>query len=71
MPEGMARGLGYDADGNNQSLLAERDREEIDRGIPRAAGTATCGKCGLELRLHPPVQGALWLTRTCEGIVKL
>lgn len=72
--------LGYDDMGNNPSLLHPDDKAMIDgdkpngrygcTGVPRAGGDSVC-KCGYINYMHPPVQGALYLTRTCEGIVKL
>lgn len=72
--------LGYDDFGNNEALLHPNDKAIIDGeaingrygkyGVPRAGGDSIC-KCGATLYQHPKVQGALYLTRTCEGIVKL
>ncbi len=66
----MREAFGYDSFGNSELLLAELDKQVIDRGIQRAAGMTMC-KCGCTYNRHPAVQGALWLTRTCDGIVKL
>lgn len=66
----MRQAFGYDDAGNAPSLLADRDRREIERGVPRASGMVVC-VCGVQYNRHPPVQGALWATRTCTGIVKL
>lgn len=69
MPTAMARGLGYNDAGYNADLIAFGDaREEF---VPRASGDAICSVCHYALRMHPPVQGALFLTRTCTGLVKL
>jgi hypothetical protein len=72
MIEAMHRSFGYDEFGNNVRLLAAADREEMDKGVPRAGGMVLCSKCGCTYNIHPAVQGALWATRTCDaGIVKL
>ena len=71
MTDAMRVAFGYDSYGNADELLAERDREAIERGVPRASGRVACRVCGVLYQRHPPVQGALWATRTCEGIVKL
>lgn len=71
-PEPILASLHYDQFGNNPDLLAPGDQRNIDAGrYTRAGGEAECPHCGMTLRLHPRVQGALWLTRTCEGLVKL
>jgi len=71
MTDMMQHLLGYDSLGNNFSLISEPDRAFIEEvGVPRASGEVTC-KCGSPYRIHPAVQGALWATRTCEGLVKL
>lgn len=72
--------LGYDDLGNCPALLHPDDKKRIEgelpngryglSGVPRAGGDSPC-KCGFILYHHPQVQGALYLTRTCEGIVKL
>jgi hypothetical protein len=79
-PESVRLSLGYDEWGNHAGLLHPDDKQRIDgetpngrygnTGVPRAGGEAVC-KCGFIFYLHPPVQGALYFTRTCEGIVKL
>lgn len=67
----MQDNFGYDADGNAPHLLAEQDRIALDRGEDRrVSGDALC-VCGTAYRLHPDVQGALWLKRGCEFLVKL
>lgn len=72
IPETMRSFLGYDGNGNSVALLAEADRLFIENvGVPRAGGDVVCEKCGFIYYDHPPVQGALYLTRTCQGIVKL
>lgn len=73
-------GLGYDEYGNNEKLLHPDDKAIIEgeavngrygsSGVPRAGGDYTCD-CGMIFYHHPKVQGALYLTRTCVGIVKL
>jgi hypothetical protein len=70
MTDAMQTALGYDAFGNNPDLVCEADKEALSN-IPRASGDATCDICHALLRLHPSVQGALWATRACYGIVKL
>lgn len=71
LTEAMRDAFGYDALGNAEHLLAPLDRERLEEGeYLRVAGEADC-VCGLRYRLHPPVQGALWLRRGCEGLVKL
>lgn len=67
----MRTAFGYDSFGNSDVLLAEVDRLSLDAGISRAGGTVVCRVCGVTYNAHPSVQGALWATRTCEGIVKL
>lgn len=68
----MREAFGYDMYGNSAGLLATLDRHKIARGVPRATGTVLCSVCQVTYNLHPPVQGALWATRTCDvGIVKL
>lgn len=67
----MMRSLGYDEYGNNETLLSAVDRECLEKNTWfRASGEVLC-KCGVRYYAHPKVQGALWLTRTCQGIVKL
>lgn len=66
----MREAFGYDMLGNSPTLVAAADEVVLERGINRAAGTVMCS-CGVTYNLHPPVQGALWATRTCEGIFKL
>lgn len=66
----MMTAFGYDDLGNSPSLLCEKDKAEMERGIPRASGEANC-VCGVKLHYHPKVQGALWATRGCTEIVKL
>lgn len=64
----MREAFGYDSFGNCDRLLAEADR---DVDVPRAGGDVVCRVCGVKYYAHPAVQGKLWATRTCEGIVKL
>lgn len=68
-PTSILWSLGYDDMLNNPDLLHPKDKAELDAGI-RRAGDVLC-KCGWSYHSHPKVQGALWATRTCEGIVKL
>jgi hypothetical protein len=71
-PEGIRSGLGYDEMGNAAHLLTEVDRYALEKGdFIRADGNARCCVCDYPLNQHPPVQGALWLTRSCWGLVKL
>lgn len=73
--------LGYDDMGNNPDLLHPDDKAKIEgeaengrygkTGVPRAGTHADCLVCGYPLSMHPRVQGALYFTRGCEGIVKL
>lgn len=77
---GILHSLGYDDYGNNPALLHPDDKRVIEgdavngrygqSGVPRAGGDTVC-KCGYIFYHHPPVQGALYFHRTCEGIVKL
>jgi hypothetical protein len=64
----MREVFGYDSFGNCDRLTAEADK---DVDIPRAGGDVVCRVCGVKYVHHPAVQGRLWATRTCEGIVKL
>lgn len=66
----MREAFGYDSFGNAEDLIAEKDKRVIEAGINRASGGVIC-RCRLPYYSHPPVQGALWLTRTCEGLYKL
>lgn len=65
----MREAFGYDSFGNSPQLLAEADRLAL-LDLRRAGGDVVC-RCGVKYVNHPAVQGALWATRTCEGIVKL
>jgi hypothetical protein len=59
--------LGYDRFGNNDRLLTERDREIVVEGYyARVDGNAECPVCWQPYRVHPEVQGALWLRRACR-----
>lgn len=71
LTEKMRTAFGYDSYGNSHELLSEKDRREMNKGVPRAGGEVLCCVCGVTYNIHPRVQGALWATRTCEGIVKL
>jgi len=71
MTTAMSVAFGYDDHGNSPALLAEADRLVIDAGkFVRVAGEAPC-QCGSLYRHHPTVQGAIWLHRACDGLVKL
>ena len=60
-------GLGYDQFGNNEYLLHPDDKAYIERtGVNRAGGDVVCEHCGYTYYMHPPVQGALYLTRVCS-----
>lgn len=72
MTDAMQTALGYDSFGTNPTLVCEADRRAMDAGqMIRVSGDAVCKGCGSPYRLHPPVQGALWLIRGCDGLVKL
>jgi hypothetical protein len=72
IPTTMLLALGYDDLGNNLNLLCRDDLEAIEAGqYLRASGEMVCRKCGCIYYDHPNVQGALWLRRACEGLVKL
>lgn len=72
MTEDMREALGYDEFGNNPRLLHPSDERIISKGeVRRVNGDMLCQKCHMPVRLHPKVQGALWVTRSCEGLVKL
>ena len=72
-PTSMLMEIGYDeSTGNCPELLAEKDRRDIEAGhYLRVSGEAECARCGYKYRMHPRVQGALWLRRACTGLVKL
>lgn len=71
MTEELRIGLGYDEQGNNPDLLAPVDLQALEAGKWRRADQAVICRCGLPFAIHPRVQGALWLVRTCDGLVKL
>lgn len=76
MMTAIKAGLGYDDMGNCARLLHPDDKRAIEGddghgGIRRAAGDTPCRVCGEIYYRHPPVQGALYMTRTCREIVKL
>ena len=72
MPTPMSEALGYDSLGNNPTLVSEADRTTIEAGLyVRLSPDQTCPVCQQHMRSHPAVQGALWLTRACQGLVKL
>ena len=71
IPKPIRENLGYDAHGDNPDLLLPADRAVIMSGGVRRTGGAVLCRCGLYYHQHPCVQGALYLLRTCEGIVKL
>lgn len=69
----MSAAFGYDDLGNAPDLLAEKDRKVLQEGSwTRSSADMICWRCNIAYRLHPRVQGALWLRRTCDaGLVKL
>lgn len=72
IPATTLEGLGYDLFGNADHLLTERDQDVIDAGLyVRVHGDAECPVCRHAYRHHPVVQGALWLVRGCDRLVKL
>lgn len=71
MPTFMREALGYDEMGNNPALLTRDDALALREGTWRRAAGETLCRCGAAYYVHPPCQGALWLVRTCEGLVKL
>ena len=71
-PTEVLESLGYDQFGNNASLLCMSDFESLEEGkYERVSGDSICKKCKLPYMLHPEVQGALWLRRGCNGLVKI
>lgn len=71
-PTATLHALGYDEFGNAHHLLTEADRRALNEGLfHRADGDALCRVCGQPYRVHPEVQGALWLKRACDCLVKL
>lgn len=73
MTTAMATAMGYDQHGNAPDLLSPKDAAALeDNDWKRADGNAICWICNSTYYLHPRVQGALWLRRTCDqGLVKL
>ena len=68
MPTSVMNGLGYDSFGNQPKLLHPTHAELIEKGeIHRVGNDAVCEKCKCVYRLHPQVQGALWLNLACDG----
>lgn len=58
----------HDNLGNADHLLADEDRQKIEDGTwYRASGDCVCDACGKTYYDHPPVIGALSLTRLCDG----
>jgi len=59
--------------GNCPELLAPEDKAKLDTGEwRRAAGSCMCPDCGRPYYDHPPVLGALYMTRLCNGnLIKL
>jgi hypothetical protein len=65
----------HDDMGNAPHLMSPVDRRRVFGDRPtwnRAGGSCLCTTCGKEFNDHPPVIGALWLTRLCDDeLVKL
>lgn len=58
----------HDGNGNAYHLLSEEDREKFDNcEIRRVDGNCVCEVCGKIWHDHPPVIGALWITKACNG----
>lgn len=72
MTEATQTGLGYDDYGNAAHLLTEADKKCLEtHDWIRVGGDAECKVCKCAYRIHPAVQGCLWLVRGCDGLVKL
>lgn len=57
----------HDGNGNADHLLSDDDRVKLDEcQWYRAGGDCVC-ECGKVYYDHPPVLGALWLQRLCNG----
>lgn len=65
----------HDHLGNAPELLAPADAARVNADRPdwfRASGACVCEACGKLYYDHPPVLGAIWLTRLCDDtFVKL
>lgn len=63
----------HDEWGNAEHLLSPLDAGKLrDNDWRRVSGDCVCGVCGKLYYDHPPVLGALWLNRICDGnLVKL
>jgi hypothetical protein len=63
----------HDHMGNAPELMSARERVKVSEGVfKRASGDCVCEDCGKLYYDHPPVIGALWLTRLCNNhFVKL
>lgn len=58
----------HDHFGNADHLLSEGDRAILDECLwYRAGGDVICEDCQKPYYDHPPVIGALWLQRLCNG----
>lgn len=58
----------HDSNGNAYHLLSEEDRAKFDAGeCRRTDQNCLCEVCGEPWWKHPPVIGALWLTKACNG----
>ena len=72
-PSSTLAGLGYDDLGNAPHLLHPDDKAKLDRGEYNRRGGANvhCPVCDVPYWMHPPVQGALFIIRGCDQLVKL
>lgn len=71
-PSTTLKALGYDEYGNCSALLTPYDKARIKKGdVHRVSGDAICAACNNPFKVHPRVQGALWITRGCNMLVKL
>ena len=65
----------HDNLGNAEHLLSESDANRLredNQDWFRSGGDCVCDTCGKLYYDHPPVIGALWLTRLCDDtLVKL
>lgn len=65
----MRASMGYDENGNNSELLCPKDATVLEDSSWVRAGDIECLLCHCPYSVHPPVQGALWLRRTCIGVL--
>jgi hypothetical protein len=60
----------HDDLGNCPELLDPVDAQRIKDGdVARVSGECVCSFCGKKYYDHPPVIGALWLTKLCDGLL--